>query len=339
MTVLDSTTPDIRTVQLQDRYGKFIAEPLPKGFGHTIGNSLRRIMLSALPGVAVSAIRIDGVQHAFSTIPGVLEDTVEIILNLKSVAWRLVDEAAFAEQPLIARIEAAGPGEVTGADIQAPPAVEVATPEVHIATLNSKAKLNMELHVRRGRGYVPAESQEKSAEQDIGLIPIDAIYCPVRKVNYIVEATRLGHRTDYDRLVLEVWTNGAAAPDAVISDAAKILDEYIRLFFDFTEREAEVRRREEALTRERDRVLLKPIDELEFSVRTYNCLRKERIATLGELAAKTAEELLSIRNFGEKSLNEVIEKLAGFNLSLREAPREEEPADEQAVDMSLIDEA
>lgn len=333
----DSTLPAIRTVELDERYGKFIVEPLANGFGHTIGNSLRRIMLSALPGVSVAAVRIDGVQHAFSSIPGVVEDTIEIILNLKSVAWRVTGELSALEEPIIARIEATGPGEITAADIQAPPPLEIATPEVHLATLGSKAKLHAELHVHSGKGYVPAETQEKGAEQEIGLIPIDAIYCPIRKVNYVVEATRLGHRTDYDRLVLEVWTNGAASPETALSDAAKILDEHLRLFFDFAEREVEMRRQQEELSRERDRILDTSVDDLKFSVRTHNCLRKERIVTLGELAQRTAEELLTIRNFGDKSLDEVVSKLAEYNLTLREAaPVEDEVPSDEALDIESV---
>ncbi len=304
-----------------ETYGKFLIEPLERGFGTTLGNALRRILLSFVQGLAVAYVKIDGVVHEYTTIPGVREDVMEIILNLKELAFRPVMETEDGEiedgLTWKVTLEASGEGEVTAADLQTPPDIEVVRPDTHIATLTSPdARLSMELEVRSGRGYVPAEQQEKRNE--LGIIPVDSIFSPVAKANYFVEPTRLGHKTDLDRLVLEVWTNGGITAADAISSAAKILDRYLHYFFDFKEREEEERREEEEAEKTRNRALEYRIEDLDFSVRTYNCLKKEGINTIAELVQRTESDLMSIRNFGKKSLLEVKQKLAQNGLSLRQ---------------------
>jgi len=315
-------------------YGKYRVEPLERGYGTTLGNALRRVLLSAIPGAGITFVRIEGVLHEFSTIPGVVEDTSEILLNLKQLAIRVAGEVDQpTEGPRILRVKKAGPGELTGADIECPSDVEIVNKDCHLAALdNDKAQINMEMEVETGRGYVPSEEQDKGA-QVIGSIPMDAIYTPVHKVAFWVEPTRVGHLTDLDRLILEVKTNGTIAPHEAISEAAKILDRYLILFFDFQERGEELAEvpPEDAA---RQQLLETRVDDLDFSVRTMNCLRRESIGTVGELIERSEADLMGVRNFGRKSLQEVKDKLAGLGLALRESDEpvifaeEEEEEDE-----------
>ncbi len=317
---MEMVTPRIETLEENETYGKFVIEPQERGFGNTIGNALRRVMLSSIPGAAITSIQIDGVLHEFSTIPGVKEDTTDLILNLREVNIKLHHDGAGAFEPRTIEIDVHGPGDVTGADIKCPPEIEIANPEVHIATLDDEtAHLRMEMTVEVGTGYVPPDKQER-VKQVIGLIPVGAMFTPVRKVSYTVEPTRVGHRTDYDRLMIEVWTNGTISPSDAISDAAKIMDNYLRMFFDFSTSQRlglldfgpEV---EPAGTQAPDA----RIEELDFSVRTYNCLKKANILTIGELVQYSETDLMNIRNFGKKSLSEVLEKLEMLGLTLRNA--------------------
>jgi DNA-directed RNA polymerase subunit alpha len=303
------------------RYGKFAVEPLERGYGHTLGSALRRVLLSSIPGITIASIIVEGVQHEFSVLPGVVEDTTEIMLNLREVAFKLLpapkdnelSAAGVNEGSWRLRIDRQGAGEVLAADIECPAEVEIVDPQVHIATLdNDEAALVMEMELRHGVGYVTAEAQDRS-DNAIGTIPVDAVYSPVRKVAYWVEPCRVGQQADYDRLIIEVITNGTVGPAEAISEAAKILDRYLILFFDFLQQPEEMGgAREEA----KPRALETRIEELDFSVRTFNCLRREGISTVGELIQKTPTELLAIRNFGKKSLNEVIDKLRTMGLAL-----------------------
>ncbi|MBE3591313.1 MAG: DNA-directed RNA polymerase subunit alpha [Firmicutes bacterium] len=307
--------PSIECVEKSpdDRYGRFVVEPLERGYGTTLGNSLRRILLSSLPGAAVTSVKIDGVLHEFSSIPGVLEDVTDIILNLKGLAIKM-----HGDGPQVVRIEAEGEGEVTAGDIQTGPDVEIVNPDHHIATLDKNGRLAMEMTVERGRGYVPAD-RNKRPDQPIGVIPIDSIFSPIRRVNYQVTDTRVGQVTNYDRLTLDVWTNGTIAPEEAVSYAAKILAEHLNLFIGLTDKVGEVEIMVEKEGDERDRLLSQSIDELELSVRSYNCLKRAGINTIGELVAKTPEDMMKVRNLGKKSLEEVQEKLAALGLSLRQS--------------------
>lgn len=315
---MDMVAPRIEILEDGATYGKFVAEPLEQGFGYTIGNALRRVLLASIPGAAITSIRIDGVLHQFSTIPGVKEDTTELILNLRELFVRMDDEGSEDGEPRVIRIDVHGPGEVTGADIQCPAGMEIVNPEVHIATLNDETtNLRAEMTVEMGKGYVLPEKQER-AKQTIGVIPVGAVFAPVRKVSYTVEPTRVGHRTNFDRLVLEVTTNGTVMPSDAVSEAAKILDRQLRLFFDFA-------RKPKAGGSEYGELGVgnvpgppdARIEELDFSVRTYNCLKKANVLTLHELVQLTEADLMNIRNFGRKSLNEVRDKLESLSLSLR----------------------
>jgi len=296
-------------------YGKFVVEPLEKGYGVTLGNALRRVLLGSITGAAVVATRIEGVLHEFSTIPGVMEDTTELLLNLKELAIRVADgQVGHGGAPFILRLDRTGPGEVLAADIETPAEVEIVNKDLHLATLDTEqAHLAMEMEVEVGTGYVVAEHQR--GKHDIGTIPIDAVLSPVRRVSFRVEPTRVGHLTDYDRLTIEVRTNGTIAPADAISEAAKILDRYLILFFDFSAEEREEGPSAEADLTQR-RLLETRIDDMDFSVRTLNCLRKEGIATVGELVERSESDLMQIRNFGRKSLNEVKAKLKEMELSL-----------------------
>lgn len=328
--MLELVKAKVRCQEQLERYGKFIVEPLERGYGTTLGNSLRRVLLSSLDGAAVSSVKIEGIQHEFTTLKGVTEDCTEIILNLKELAISMT-EGSLDEQK-IGRIEARGEGEVTGADVQLPAGLEVVTPELHIATLTTKsANLTMELFIEKGKGYVPAEKRDRSNFQ-VGQIPLDAIFSPIRRVNYFVEPTRVGHKSDYDRLIMEIWTDGSIEPNRALTEAAKVLGSFLHLFFDFIEREEEEKKSEQDQVFKRDRVLEYRTDDLDFSVRTYNCLRKARIETLGELIKNSEVELLNIRNFGRKSLNEVLEKLASFGLKLKESRGDGEDLDEEIDD-------
>jgi DNA-directed RNA polymerase subunit alpha len=293
-----------------DRYGRFWCEPLERGFGTTLGNALRRVLLSSLQGAAITTVRINGVLHEFSTIPGVLEDVSDIVLNLKEVRLRM-----HSTGPKTLRVHKKGPGELRAADLVADDAsVEVLNPDLHLATLSEEANVEMEVTVGTGKGYVLAE-RNKTEEMPIGTIPIDSIFSPVRKVNYTVTPARVGRETDFDRLNLEVWTDGAVAPADAVAFAAKILKDQLSIFINFEEpEEAAVSHREERLPLNAN--LFKSVEELELSVRSANCLQNANIRYIGELVQKTEGEMLKTKNFGRKSLNEIKELLASMGLSL-----------------------
>ncbi len=292
-------------------YGRFIVEPLERGYGNTLGNSLRRILLSSLPGAAVTSVRIDGVLHEFSTIPGVKEDVTEIILNLKKLAISLK-----GEDQKRAIINAQGPMELTAGDIIADSSLEIHNPDLHIASLEAGASLVMEINISTGRGYVPAD-QNKDENTPIAVIPVDSIYTPVRKVNYTVENTRVGQVTDYERLVLEVWTDGSIPPDEGVSIGAKIMQEHLQLFVDLTEAASGMDIMIEKEEDQKGKALEMSIEELELSVRSFNCLKRASINTVEELTKKTEEEMMKVRNLGKKSLDEVKHKLEELGLSLK----------------------
>lgn len=312
--MIEIERPVIETVeQTEDgTYGKFVVEPLERGYGITLGNSLRRILLSSLPGAAVTSIKCEGVLHEFSTLPGVLEDMTEIILNLKGLALRV-----HADEPQTIRLEVEGPAEVYARDIQTSDLVEIVNPDLYICTLEDDGRIEMEMSVRSGRGYVPAE-RNKEPNQPIGVIPVDSIFTPIRKVNYRVEDTRVGKITDYDKLTLEVWTNGTIKADEAISLAARIMVEHLNLFIGLTDEAANVEIMVEKEEDEQNRLLEMSIEELDLSVRSFNCLKRAGIDTIGQLIQKTPQDMMKVRNLGKKSLEEVQEKLAQFNLSLRE---------------------
>ncbi|MFA5383728.1 MAG: DNA-directed RNA polymerase subunit alpha [Eubacteriales bacterium] len=311
--MIEIEKPRIECLQVNDdnTYAKFVMEPLERGYGITLGNSIRRVLLSSLPGAAVTAVKIDGVLHEFSTIPGVAEDVTDIILNLKSLCLRM-----YSDEEKILRIEAEGEGEVTALDIIHDSDIEILNPDMHIATMDS-GRLFMEIIVAKGRGYVPAE-RNKKGEQVIGLIPVDSVFTPVNRVNYVVENTRVGQRTDYDKLTIEVWTNGGIRPNEAISLSAKILGEHLQLFIGLTEtvsNEVEIMVEKEA--EQKNKLLEMSIEELDLSVRSYNCLKRAGINTVEELLQRNDEEMMKVRNLGRKSLEEVVKKLNELNLSLR----------------------
>ena len=291
-------------------YGKYVVEPLERGYGTTLGNALRRIMLSSLPGTAATSIKIQGVQHEFSTIPGVKEDVTEIVLNIKGLLTKL-----YAEGTKTVYIEAVGPCEVTAGDIKLDGEVEILNPEMHIATLDSGATLNMEITLSHGRGYVPAD-RNKPAQTVIGVIPVDSIYTPVYKVNYTVAPTRVGASSDFDKLTLEVWTDGTISARDAVSLGAKILCDHFTLFTDLSESVGNKPTVVERETAQRDKVLEMTIEELDLSVRSFNCLKRANINTVEDLISKTEDEMMKVRNLGRKSLEEVIHKLDMMGLSL-----------------------
>lgn len=315
--MIEIEKPKVDIVELSEdyRYGKFVVEPLERGFGITIGNALRRILLSSLPGVAVYAVRIDGVLHEFSTVPGVKEDVTEMILSLKELS-ATID----GEESRVLKIQAVGPCEVTGADIICPPDVEIVSKDLHIATLDDNAKLNMEIHVNKGRGYVSAE-ENKNDSMPIGTLPVDSIYTPIEKVSYHVENTRVGQKTDFDKLTLEVLTNGSINPQEGMSLAAKVLEEHLKLFIDLSEHIGNVEIMVEKEEDKKEKVLEMTIEELDLSVRSYNCLKRAGINTVEELSNKSEEDMMKVRNLGKKSLEEVIQKLNELDLKLK--PNEE----------------
>ena len=319
--MFDFEKPNIEIAEISEdkRYGKFVVEPLERGYGTTLGNSLRRIMLSSLPGAAVSQVKIDGVLHEFSSIPGVKEDVTEIIMNIKSLAIKNYSES---NDPKIAYIEFEGEGVITAADIQADADIEIMNPDQVIATLSGGAdsKFYMELTITKGRGYVSADKNKKE-DLPIGVIAVDSIYTPVERVNLSVENTRVGQITDYDKLTLDVYTNGTLAPDEAVSLAAKVLSEHLSLFIDLSEnaRTAEVMVEKE--DDEKEKVLEMSIDELELSVRSYNCLKRAGINTVEELINKTPEDMMKVRNLGRKSLEEVQAKISELGFHFR--PSEE----------------
>ncbi|NLO48902.1 MAG: DNA-directed RNA polymerase subunit alpha [Clostridiales bacterium] len=293
-----------------DSYGKYIVEPLERGYGTTLGNSLRRILLSSLPGIAVTTVKIAGIAHEFSTIPGVKEDVTEIVLNVKSIIARL-----HCEGTKTVYIEASGEGIVRAGDIKADGEVEILNPELHIATLSADATLSMELTLSHGRGYVNAE-RNKPSQTVIGVIPVDSIYTPVLKVNYTVENTRVGNMTDFDKLTIEVWTDKTISSRDAISLGAKILCDHFTLFTDLSESIGSKSTVVEKAETQRDKVLEMTIEELDLSVRSFNCLKRANINTVEDLISKTEEEMIKVRNLGRKSLEEVINKLTMMGLSL-----------------------
>ncbi|HSQ34004.1 MAG TPA: DNA-directed RNA polymerase subunit alpha [Peptostreptococcaceae bacterium] len=315
MIEIEKPKVDIIEISEDHRYGKFVIEPLERGYGITVGNALRRILLSSLPGVAVKSIRVESVLHEFSTIPGVKEDVTEMILSLKELSADIDGEGSRT-----VKIEAKGPCVVTGADIICPSDVEILSKDLHIATLDEGSKLNMEIYLDKGRGYVSAEDN-KNDDMPIGVIPVDSIYTPVEKVSYSVENTRVGQRTDYDKLILEVWTNGSINPQEGISLAAKILVEHLNLFINLTEHVSSVEIMVEKEEDQKEKVLEMTIEELDLSVRSYNCLKRAGINTVEELANKSEEDMMKVRNLGKKSLEEVIQKLEELGLGLQ--PSEE----------------
>ena len=315
--MLDFKQPMIEIAEISEdnKFGRFVVEPLERGYGTTLGNSLRRIMLSSLPGVAVSQVKIDGVVHEFSGIPGVKEDVTEIIMNLKNLAIKNTSET---KEDKIAYIDFEGEGVVTAANIQADPDIEILNPDLVIATLNGgpESRLYMELTIKRGHGYVSAD-KNKTENMAIGVIPIDSIFTPVERVNLIVENTRVGQITDFDKLTLDVFTNGILAPEEAVSLAAKVLSEHLNAFIDLSESAKSV----EVMVDEKDKnekakVLEMNIDELELSVRSYNCLKRAGINTVEELTTRTSEDMMKVRNLGRKSLEEVLGKLKELGLSL-----------------------
>ena len=297
----------------ENTYGKFVIEPLERGYGTTLGNSLRRILLSSLPGAAVTSVKIENVLHEFSTIPGVLEDTTEIILNLKQLAMKI-----YSDEPQTLEVVAAGQGVVTAGDIKIPADVEILNPDLHIATLEEGGRLYMELAVVSGRGYVSAE-KNKTPGMPLGVIAMDSLFSPIKRVNYKVEDTRVGQHTDYDRLTIEVWTDGSIRPDEAISLGAKILSKHLSLFIHLTEKVAEVEIMAEKDEDDKVKIMEMTIEELDLSVRSYNCLKRAGINSVQELVHKSEDEMMKVRNLGKKSLEEVQLKLDELKLVLRDS--------------------
>ena len=319
MVVFNKPKIEIAEISEDKRYGRFVVEPLERGYGTTLGNSLRRIMLSSLPGSAVSQVKIDGVLHEFSSIPGVKEDVTEIIMNIKSLAIRNTSDS---DEAKTAYIDFEGEGVVTAADIQCDPDIEILNPDVVIAHLNGGAdsKLYMELTITKGRGYVSAD-KNKDDDLPIGIIAVDSIYTPVERVNLTVENSRVGQVIDFDKLTLDVYTNGTLAPDEAVSLAAKVLSEHLSLFIDLSENAKSTEIMVETETDDKEKVLEMSIDELELSVRSYNCLKRAGINTVEELCNRTPEDMMKVRNLGRKSLEEVLAKLKELGLQLN--PSEE----------------
>ena len=312
--MMEIERPRIDTANLSadGRYGKFVVEPLERGFGTTLGNSLRRVLLSSLPGVAVTSIKIDGVVHEFSTIEGVKEDVTEIVLNVKGITAKL-----YSDTPKTVRIEASGEGEVTAGSIQQDAELEVLNPDWHIATLADGAKLVMELTFDKGRGYVPAERNKQNAEQaPLGSLPVDSIYTPVLKVNYGVENTRVGQITDYDKLTLEVWTDGTISAQEAVSLAARIMTEHLNLFVTLSQEAMDAEIMVEKDDKGKEKALEMTIEELDLSVRSFNCLKRAGINTVEDLISKSEDEMMKVRNLGRKSLEEVVAKLDSLGSKL-----------------------
>ncbi len=306
--------PEIEIVKLKPdgKYGMFVLEPLEAGYGNTLGNSLRRVLLSSLPGVAVTSVKIDGVQHEFSTIPGVKEDVTEIILNVKGLIAKMYGDA-----PKTVYIEAEGECEVTAGDIKTDSEIEILDPGMHIATLSAGAKFFMELTFDRGRGYVSAEKNKSIMQPAIGVIAVDSIYTPVLKVNYSVENTRVGQRTDYDKLIIEVWTDGTISAKEAVSYAAKVLCEHLELFVDLSDELTQPELMVEKDDKSKDKLLEMTIEDLDLSVRSFNCLKRAGINTVDDLINKSQEDMMKVRNLGKKSFEEVRAKLQslGFDLA------------------------
>ncbi|HET9782091.1 MAG TPA: DNA-directed RNA polymerase subunit alpha [Candidatus Dormibacteraeota bacterium] len=298
-----TVTPQVRKLETSANYGKFDIEPLDPGFGTTLGNTLRRVLLSSLWGAAVTSIQIDGVAHEFTAIPHVKEDVTEVILNLKKLRLK-----SFTEDPITLVLDVKGPAEVRASNIQSTSDVEIVNPDLYICTLAGKGHLRMELNVERGKGYVPAERNKREG-QPIGVIPIDSIFSPVEKANFVVEKTRVGQSTDFDRLIIEVWTDGTMSPEEAVSHSAELFTQHLNLFVRFRD---SIEKHEQELRGEKtgqNRLMDTPIEELDLSVRAFNCLKANEIQTVGQLLQKREEELLALRNFGRKSLDEIKEKL------------------------------
>ena len=313
--MIEIEKPRIDTEELSSdgRYGRVVVEPLERGFGNTLGNSLRRVLLSSLEGVAVTSIKIDGVLHEFSTIPGVKEDVTEIVLNMKSLVAKL-----HSNGPKVVEISAEGPCEVTAESIKCDSEVEILNPDLHIASLTDGASLNMEITLDKGRGYVPAEKNKLISGNDvIGVLPVDSIYTPVLKVNYTVDNTRVGQITDYDKLTLSVWTNGVINAQEAVSLAAKVLTEHLNLFVNLSDRGYNTEIMVEKDDKGKEKVLEMTIEELDLSVRSFNCLKRAGINTVEDLISKSEEDMMKVRNLGRKSLEEVVFKLDTLGFSLR----------------------
>ena len=311
--MIEIEKPRIETEELtvDGAYGKFVVEPLERGYGTTLGNSLRRVLLSSLPGVAVTQLKVDGVQHEFSTVPGVKEDVAEIILNIKGLAAKL-----HSDGPKVVYIDAEGECKVTAGDIKADSEVEILNPNMHIASLAAGSKLYMEITLATGRGYVPAEKNKINLQPGIGVIPVDSIYTPVLKVNYTVENTRVGQITDYDKLTLEVWTDATISAKESVSIAAKILNEHLNLFIGLCAETQSTEIMVEKDDKSKEKVLEMTIEELDLSVRSFNCLKRAGINTVEDLINKSEDEMMKVRNLGRKSLEEVINKLNTLGFSL-----------------------
>lgn len=311
--MIEIEKPKIECIEMSDdfTFGKFIVEPLERGYGNTLGNSLRRILLSSLPGVAVTSIKIDGVLHEFSTVPGVAEDVTEIILNIKNLALKM-----HGDNTKIIKIDVQGEKEILASDIICDADIEIINQDLHIATLDEGYRFYMEMTVEMGRGYQTSE-KNKQPGQPIGIIPIDSIFTPVKKVNYFVENTRVGQVTDFDKLILEVWTDGTIKPDEAISFGAKILSEHLKLFITLTEHVGNVEIMVEKEEDKKEKVLEMTIEELDLSVRSFNCLKRAGINTVEELTQRTEEDMMKVRNLGKKSLEEVQQKLDALGLSLK----------------------
>jgi DNA-directed RNA polymerase subunit alpha len=311
--MIEIEKPKIECIEMSEdfSFGKFIVEPLERGYGTTLGNSLRRILLSSLPGCAVTSIKIDGVLHEFSTVPGVAEDVIEIILNIKNLALKM-----HGDNTKIIKIDVQGEREIKAGDIICDADIEIMNPDLHIATLDEGHRFYMEMTVEKGRGYQTSE-KNKQPGQPIGIIPIDSIFTPVRKVNYLIENTRVGQVTDFDKLVLEIWTNGTIKPDESISFGAKILSEHLKLFITLTEHVGNVEIMVEKEEDKKEKVLEMTIEELDLSVRSFNCLKRAGINTVEELTQRTEEDMMKVRNLGKKSLEEVQQKLEALGLGLK----------------------
>ena len=313
--MIEIEKPRIETEELTEdgKHGRFVVEPLERGFGNTLGNSLRRVLLYSLEGCAVTSIKIDGVLHEFSTIPGVKEDVTEIVLNMKSVVAKLYETS-----PKVVEISAQGPCVVTAGDIKCDSEVEILNPEQHIATLGEDAKLNMEITIDKGRGYIPAERNKLiSGNNVIGVLPIDSIYTPVLKVNYTVDNTRVGQITDYDKLTLDVWTNGVINAQEAVSLAAKVLTEHLNLFVNLSDKASSAEVMVEKDDKGKEKILEMTIEDLDLSVRSFNCLKRAGINTVEDLINKSEEDMMKVRNLGRKSLEEVIQKLNSLGFSLQ----------------------
>ena len=311
--MIEIEKPRVECVEISEdgSYGKFVVEPLERGYGITLGNSLRRILLSSLPGVAANSVKIDGVLHEFSTIPGVAEDVTEIILNIKKLAVKL-----HADGPKTIYINQEGAGEICARDIKCDSDVEIINGDLHIATLNEDAKLFMEIVIDKGRGYVSSDRNKQLLQPIIGVIPVDSIYTPVNKVNYTIENTRVGQITDYDKLILEVWTNGTIDPHDAVSLGAKIMNEHLNLFIDLSESAKNTEIMIEKEESKKEKVLETTIEELDLSVRSYNCLKRAGINTVQDLTNRSENDMMKVRNLGRKSLEEVVAKLDSMGLTL-----------------------